>query len=72
MTVIVYRGVKESRILEMKVVIKNTLMLIAVYVIIVQQYYTLYSFLLMGVLMVGIYVGNLVLKVYEKEYVRVI
>jgi hypothetical protein len=42
------------------------------YVMIIEQYFTMFSFLMMGLVMVGLYILNMFLKVYEQEFVRLI
>jgi len=65
MGVLAYRNIKEDELLEMKVVAKNGLFLIAAYAIIAYQYFSYFSFLMMGSLLIAIYIINMVLKVYE-------
>jgi hypothetical protein len=65
MSVLAYRNIKEEQTLEMKVVIKNGIFLIACYLLIAYQYFSNYSFLLMGLVLMAIYIVNLFFKVYE-------
>ena len=65
MSVLAYRNVKEEEVLEMKVVMKNGIFLIACYLLITYQYLSNYSFLLMGLVLMAIYIVNVFFKVYE-------
>ena len=56
----------------MKVVMKNGIFLISCYVLIIYQYFSDYSLLLMGMVMMAIYVINMVFKVYEERFVSLI
>ena len=56
----------------MKVVMKNGIFLISCYVLIIYQYFSDYSLLLMGMVMMVIYVINMVFKVYEERFVSLI
>jgi hypothetical protein len=49
----------------MKVVIKNGIFLVFMYIIIVYQYFSNYSLLMMGLLLMGVYILNMIFKIYE-------
>jgi hypothetical protein len=65
MSVLAYRNIKEEKTLEMKVVIKNGIFLIACYLLIAYQYFSNYSFLLMALVLMAIYIVNIFFKVNE-------
>ena len=72
MSVLAYRNIKQEEMLQMKVVMKNGIFLISCYVLIIYQYFSDYSLLLMGMVMMAIYVINMVFKVYEERFVSLI
>lgn len=42
------------------------------YVILIEQYFSMSSFLIMGLVMIGVYLVNVMLKIYEVELVKLI
>lgn len=72
MSVLAYRNIKEEQVLEMKVVMKNGIFLIASYVLIAYQYFSNYSFLLMGLVLMAIYLVNIFFKVNEEKFISMI
>jgi len=56
----------------MKVVVKNGIFLISCYILITYQYFSDYSFLMMGLVLIAVYMTNVIFKAYEENFVELI